>query len=225
MSFAYHTLFFRDLPGLSRPGPPLPDMTTCVAQINETLTIAAPGVRLVEWFGNAANFVVEARTSSLAGLAPSLSKALGVPCVALSLAQLYTHITFARDRTSAPFSPSGYSQIGIAFQLQGARRHIDSFATRAASFCGMASDVVLVERHSRPTTGQTAPTHSRSYSWKRLAGEIEHRAGGVWLARSLWTFEGTFRNTLNYLDRLQQAASRPGLTPGKVLPWPGGSQR
>lgn len=175
-------------------------MDEWVGVLNQNLSRQGFRDHIVEWFGNADNFVLRTWGSNLSEVKTTFESSNKIKCAALSLSGLYFLIHEISLIPIRQYVPGLNLKLGASFQVKGAQKYFDDFQVDLVIVhCFKRGKATIQMEHvsKQQTFGQN---RKLPFSWGRLNRILNEKLDGEWTSRSIRSLDGIFQKALHYFD-------------------------
>lgn len=168
--------------------------------INQKLSHICKSTKVVDWFGSNGNFVIYTKRSNIREVSEIFQSSTGHKAIAITLSETYWLINEICTIIAKGLEEDNIIwRKGIGFQLKGSKRYFDDFQVEWGMVRCIQPGIVGI---MVPSFQNVLTQKRKSFpSWQKIKRKLSNRLDGVWIARSLSTFEGVFRRALWYFDK------------------------
>ncbi len=175
-------------------------MDEWVGVLNQNLSRQGFRDHIVEWFGNADNFVLCTWGSNLSEAKTTFENSNKIKCAALSLSGLYFLIHEISLVPIRQYVPGLNLKLGAAFQIKGAQKYFDDFQIGLVIVLCFQRGIATIQMEHVSEQQTYGKNRKLPFSWGRLNRILNEKLDGEWTSRSIRSIDGIFQRALHYFD-------------------------
>jgi hypothetical protein len=175
-------------------------MDEWVGVLNQNLSRQGFRDHIVEWFGNADNFVLRTWGSNLSEVKSTFENSNTIKCAVLSLSGLYFLIHEISLVPIRQYVPGLNLNLGASFQVKGVQKYFDDFQIDLVIVSCFKRGIATIQMEHVSEQQTFGQNRKLPFSWGQLNRILNEKLDGEWTSRSIRSIDGIFQRALHYLD-------------------------